>query len=674
VAFSRGGPQRLVPALLVDEGSGHEDQPHQHPNSDRKDESLAESTAQVAREQVEQIYWSPVSPQHEEEQINVTTAASLPRWDMTVVYPSLTSPEFEQGFAALVQGIGDLATLWDTCHVEQRPLAPLDAATVADVERVLARYNAALDELRTISAYISAFVTTDSRDDVAQARLSELQQHTVRLAQLGTRFTAWVGSLDVEALIEQSPVARDHAYMLRRTKIAAMRLMSPAEEHLAAALRVSAGTAWGKLHGNVTSQLSVPIELEGRAQELPMSVVRNLAYDADRETRRRAYEVELAGWKRVEVPLAAALNSIKGEVDTLATRRGWDSPLDAALFDANIDRRTLDAMLEAAYASFPDFRRYLRAKARALDVPALAWYDLFAPVGSGGREWQFAEGAAFIVEQFGTYSPRLSAFAARAFRERWIDAEPRPGKQDGAYCMSLRGDESRVFANFKPAFGGVSTLAHELGHGYHNLNLAARTMLQRQTPMTLAETASIFCETIIRHAALERGDTSEQMEILEASLQGACQVVVDITSRFLFEQRVFEGRRRRELAVDELKQLMLETQRETYGDGLDGERLHPYMWAVKSHYYSASRSFYNFPYMFGLLFGLGLYARYQADPEAFRAGYDDLLSATGMADAATLAARFGFDIRQTDFWRGSLDIVRADIDRFEALVDGRQGA
>ena len=214
----------------------------------------------------------------------------------------------------------------------------------------------------------------------------------------------------------------------------------------------------------------------------------------------------------------------------------------------------------------------------------------------------------------------------------------------------------------------MSCLAHELGHGYHNLNLAQRTMLQRDTPMTLAETASIFCETIVREAALRKADKQEQIMILEASLQGSCQVVVDITSRFLFEQRVFEARKQRELSIDELNTLMLEAQRETYGDGLDESRLHPYMWAMKPHYYSTEVSFYNYPYMFGLLFGLGLYAQYQQDPEQFKQGYDDLLSSTGLADAATLAAQFGIDIRAADFWRASLDIVRGDIDRFEELT------
>ncbi len=594
--------------------------------------------------------------------------AELPRWDMSVVYPGLDSPEFEGAFQQVVADIGALAELFDAHGVGQREAAPLDESTVHAFETVVARYNAVLEAAGTLSAYIHAFVSTDSRDQVAQARRSEFQQHAVRLAQLGTRFTAWIGSLDVEALIARSAVAREHAYTLRRARERAAHLMSPAEEALAAELNVTGGGAWARLHGDLTSQLRVPVELKGRRQELPMSVVRNLAYEPDREVRQQAYLAELQAWERAALPLAAAMNSIKGEVDTLARRRRWETPLDAALFENSIDRQTLDAMLEAAQESFPDFRRYLKAKGRALGLPALAWYDLFAPVGQATRRWEFDEAAAFIVEQFASYSQRLSDFAARAFRERWVDAEPREGKRDGAFCMWLRRDESRILANYKPTFGGVRTLAHELGHGYHNLNLAGRTMLQRATPMILAETASIFCETIVRDAALREADRAEQLEILEGSLQGACQVVVDITSRFLFEQAVFEQRRRRELSIQELNELMLDAQRRTYGDGLDQEVLHPYMWAAKPHYYSSSRSFYNFPYMFGLLFGLGLYARYLEDPERFRAGYDELLSSTGMAPAPELAARFGVDLRTPAFWRASLDVVRADIDRFEALV------
>jgi pepF/M3 family oligoendopeptidase len=603
----------------------------------------------------------------------VTTVSSLPRWDMSVVFPGLDSPEFEQGFQAVVLDITNLGALFNDLGIQKREQAPLDQATIDAFDQATDRFNEVLARYRTLSAYISAFVTTDSLDNLAQAKFSELHQHSVLLSQLGTRYIAWIGSLDVDGMIERSTVAREHEYALRRAKIQAEHLMSALEEALASELSVTGGSAWGKLHGNVSSQIAVPFERDGNGGELPMSVIRALANDPDRDVRRRAYEAELAAWKSVAVPLSAALNSIKGEVNTLAKRRDWASALDAALFDASIDREALDAMMAAAREAFPDFRRYLTAKAHALGLERLTWYDLFAPMGKSDRAWSFEDASRFIVEQFGAYSGRMSDFAARAFRERWIDAEPRVGKRDGAYCMALRGDESRVFANFRPSYDGMSTLAHELGHGYHNMNLAARMELQRATPMTLAETASIFCETIVREAALRHASTQERIEILEASLQGSCQVTVDITSRFLFEQGVFEGRAQRELSVDELNELMLDAQRQTYGDGLDAQVLHPYMWAVKPHYYSTGRSYYNFPYMFGLLFGLGLYARYRQDAETFKQGYDELLASTGMADAATLAARFGIDIHAMDFWRGSLDTIREEIAQFEGLVGARQG-
>ena len=598
----------------------------------------------------------------------MTTAQKLPHWDMSVIYPSLESPEFEQAFTQVVNEIDALGTLFDTHDIKEQSALTVNEAIISTFETVIAHYNATADAVRPVGVYISCIVSTDSRNDVAQAKMSELRQSLVLFSQLGTRFTAWIGSLDVEALITQSTVARDHAHALRNAKIEATHLMSPVEEILASELNTPGGSAWSKLHGNITSQLSIPFEVDGQTQHLPMSEIRNLAFDANRDVRKRAYEAELVGWQQAALPLAAALNSIKGEVNVLAQHRKWESPLAEALFDSSIDQQTLDAMMSAARESFPDFRRYLHAKARALNLPRLAWYDLFAPVGASDKVWTFDEASSFTVQQFGTYSQRLSDFAARAFREHWIDAEPRPGKRDGAYCTSIRADESRVFANFKPVFGGVSTLAHELGHGYHNLNLAQRTPLQRSLPMTLAETASIFCETIITHAALKDATPQEQVAILEESIQGSCQVVVDITSRFLFEQRVFQQREKRELSIDELKAIMLETQRETYGDGLDNAQLHPYMWAVKGHYYSTGRSYYNYPYMFGLLFGLGLYARYQQDPEVFKQGYDNLLSSTGLADAATLAARFGIDLRTEAFWHASFDIIRQDIAQFEQLT------
>lgn len=595
-------------------------------------------------------------------------SGQLPHWDMSVVYPGLDSAEFTAGAQSVVQAIDELQRLFDENQIGTEKASWKGQAPVELFEQVLQCINETMEQASELNAYITSFVATDSRNTLAQARLSEMQLQAVRVNQLGTRLTAWLGSLDVETLLEQSELAQAHAYALHKAKIQSTHLMSPAEEALTAELNMTGGSAWSKLYNNFTSQLLVPLDLGDGTQELPMSSVRNLAYHSDRSLRETAYQAELTAWEKAGLPLAAALNSIKGEVNNLAQRRNWDSVLETTLFQNNIEGETLAAMLAAARDAFPDFRRYLNAKARALGLEKLAWYDIFAPVGQGGRIWSYEEATDFISEQFGTFSPKMQALAERAFREKWIDAEPRAGKRDGAFCMKLRQDESRILANFKDNFNAVSTLAHELGHAYHNLNLAQRTVTQKVTPMTLAETASIFCETIVKKAALAKTEPEEQLVILETSLQGMCQVVVDISSRFLFEQAVFAKRQQRELSVPELNSLMLDAQKQTYGEGLDENLLHPYMWAAKGHYYSSSRSYYNYPYMFGLLFGLGLYARYQETPSTFREEYDDLLSRTGMGDADELSARFGIDIRTPDFWRSSLDVIRADIDRFIELV------
>lgn len=604
----------------------------------------------------------------------MTVTLELPRWDMTVVYPSLQSEEFNQGCADLVRRIEALWHDVDRFHIDGRPDPTVDDETVRAFDVIMPAFNDLSEQLVTVGAYISAFVASDSRDAVAQAAQSELRQRLVEVSKLDTRLTAWIGSLDVEELVRRSDLASRLAYRLQRTHTEATHLMPLPVEDLAGELSLTGGSAWSRLYNDVTSQLVAEVETGDGSRPEPIAVVRNMAFDPDRAVRERAYRAEVAAWESVATPVAAALNSVKGETNTLGARRHWASALDLALFNNSIDRETLDAMMEAARAAFPDFRRYLQAKAHALGLERLAWFDLFAPLGRIERSWSFDEAHRFLVDRFAGYSTRLSEFVDRAFRECWIDAEPRAGKRGGAFCMALRGEESRVLTNYMPTYDGVSTLAHELGHAYHNYVKAPRLQLQRATPMTLAETASIFCETLIEHASLEGADTQEQIAILEQSLQGACQVVVDITSRFIFERTVFERRRQRELAIAELNQIMLEAQRQTYGDGLDQNTLHPYMWVAKGHYYSVDRPFYNFPYMFGLLFGLGLYARYERDPEGFRRGYDDLLSSTGMADAATLGERFGIDIRRPAFWTSSLDVVRGNIERFERLTAGESPA
>ena len=590
----------------------------------------------------------------------------LPHWDMTPVFPALESPEFGAALESARTGIGDLGRLFDEHGIRRRDDAPVNDSIVGAFQAVTDALNAIYEQTRVLGAYLDAFVATDAANDAAQSLLSELRTLQVPLHQLGTRFTAWIGSLDADALLAASPRARQYEFLIRKSQAQARHQMPEGEEALAAELSPAGLSGWVRLHSDVSALLEVPLTLHGEAKTLPMSAIRALANDPDREVRRSAFAAELQAWEQVSVPMAAALNGVKGYQSVVRRRRGWADDVEPTLLQNNIDRPTLAAMQAACVESFPDFRRYMRAKASALGLERLAWYDISAPVGSASRTYSWPEAEAFIVEQFGRYSGRMADFAARTFRERWIDAEPRPGKEGGAFCSRVRPGESRVLMNYDGSFNSVSTLAHELGHAYHNLNLAERPMLQVGTPSTLAETASIFCETLAFNAALAEAEGAERLAILETSFQRDLMVVVDIHSRFLFEKAVFEARVRRDLTVREFNELMLDAQRQTYGEGLDPSQLHPYMWAVKGHYYGPT--FYNYPYTFGLLFGLGLYARYRQDPEGFRAGYDALLASTGVADAATLGERFGIDTRSVEFWRSSLDVIRDASAEFERLV------
>ena len=588
----------------------------------------------------------------------------MPRWRTDDLYTGLDDARFTADLEALRSEVRELTELFDTQGIRKGGAA-VSAEALAQAIDALNSVSRRLGEVR---AYVNAFTSTDSRDAAAQRRMGELTTLALPLSPLHSRLTAWLGGAEegqLHDLFAGSELVRDHEHFVRRAVTFARHQMTPAEEDLAAQLRPSGAGGWAKLHGNFTSQLRG----EYRGESLPVTALRALATDPDESVRRDAFDAELKVWEQSSTVTAACMNGVKGEDGTLARRRGFAEPLDVSLLQNGIDRETLSAMQGAVVRSLPDFRRYFAAKARALGKEKLDWWDLFAPLGESQTEWTYPAGADFVERQFRGYSDKLGDFAARAFAEDWVDAGPRDGKRGGAFCMGWRQGDSRILMNHSPSLDSVSTLAHELGHGYHNLVKAGRTPLQKQTPMTLAETASIFCETIIQNAALDSAEGAEKLYVLETQLLGHAQVVVDIHSRFLFERAVFEKRAERDLTAQELCDLMTGAQRESYGDAL--ATLHPYMWAVKPHYYGST--FYNYPYTFGLLFGLGLYAQYEkarAEGQAqdFQRRYDELLSSTGLADARTLAARFRIDLHAPDFWEGSLNVIRRQIDEYERTV------
>jgi len=597
---------------------------------------------------------------------------ALPRWDLSGIYPGLDSPEFEAGMASLTAQMDGLDTFLDAEGIRRGGGLAEAASAGKKIEGYLTRMNEILRIYKTAEPFIYGYVTTDSFDVLAKRRLSELEMLGVRLATQEMRFKGWLGQAvgeekRLEEAIRRSPAGQEHAFYLRETVEQSRYLMSEPEEALAAELVLSGGAAFEKLQGTITSQVAVDFEEGGETKTLPVTALQNIArYHPEEAVRRRAFEAEIRAWEGVREALAASLNGVKGHANTLDRRRGREDSLHSALEQARIDRETLEAMLGVMRESFPMFRRYFHAKARRLGKARLAWWDLFAPVGEGERKFTFEEAREFLLVQFGGFSDRLRGLADRAFESRWIDAEPRMGKRGGAFCMEVPGlEESRILANFDGSLDQLFTLAHELGHAFHNECQAGLSILNRRTPMTLAETASIFNESLMTEAALVgAADEQEELSILENFLLGASQIVVDIYSRFLFEKEVFERREKAELSADELCEIMARCQRETYGDGLDENHLHPYMWAWKPHYYSPGLPYYNFPYAFGLLFGLGLYAEYKRRGPAFVADYETLLRSTGLGTAAELAGRFGIDLHRPEFWRGSMKIIEDRLDRY----------
>jgi oligoendopeptidase F len=598
---------------------------------------------------------------------NTQQQTALPRWSVADVHQSFDARSFTDAMEAAGAGVTRLEALFEEHNVRaiaNRPVQPADGEAA---DSVISTFNNVVEAQEILGAYIYATVSTDSRNERAQGLLSEMETLDARVSPLLARLADWVASLGTEQLAEVSTEARDHLGPLERLQARAEHQMSEVEEGLYSELGTTGSSAWGRLQGDLTSQLSTEVHLPSGTKTMPMAAVRGLSTDSDFNVRKAAYEAEMRAWPTIAVACAAAMNSIKGEANVVNRRRKWKQPLDASLYSNNVSLETFNAMQSAVHASLPDFRRWMRVKAKLVgDTNGLSWWNLAAPLSISPGPISWDQGISLVKGAFASYSDRLSHLVDRSINEQWLDAEPREGKVGGAFCMSFVDDRSLVLLNWSGSVDSAQVTAHELGHAYHNTQLAHRTALQKRLPMALAETASIFCETLVVEEGLSRLQGDDRLALLDVDLIGANQVVVDIHSRFLFETEVFARRQKRTLGVSELNEIMLSAQRDAYGDGLDQSTAHPHMWVLKPHYYGSH--FYNWPYTYGLLFGLGLYAQYQLDPEKFRDGYDDVLSRAGMDTAEQLGQAFGIDVTSESFWTASLDVLRARMQNYEQLA------
>lgn len=584
-------------------------------------------------------------------------------WSLKELYPSFESEEFKIDMDKLTSKINEVNE-WANDIVKD------NNDILVKLEEYIKRYSKLTELISKIGAFIELSISVNTKDTEALRYSDIFEKKLTHMVEASTKLERYISTIDnIECIIEKSELLKAHEYVLKSIVEESKYLLSDKEESIIANMKNTGSNAWSKLKDNLISSLMVEIKENDEVKEYPLTVVLNMAEDKSEEVRKRAYEAEISSYKKVEEGVAAALNGIKGEVLTVCDFRGYKSPLEKTLLDSRMDEESLNAMLDAMKESLPVFRKYLRRKAEMLGHKnGLPFYDLYAPISNADMKFTYDEGAKFVVKNFRTFSDNLGNFAQKAIDNNWIDVEPREGKVGGAFCAGLHFiGESRILLNYGGSFGDVVTMAHELGHGFHGECLKNEAILNSEYPMPIAETASTFCETIIKKAAIKEADKDEALAILEAEICDCTQVIVDIYSRFLFEKSVFEARRESALTVEQIKELMLKAQREAYGDGLDPEYLHPYMWAWKPHYYDADYNYYNFPYAFGLLFAKGLYAEYLNKGDSFISEYERLLSITGKNKIADITKEVGIDIHNKEFWRNSLKTIEEDIEKFIEL-------
>ena len=578
-------------------------------------------------------------------------------WNLDPIYRGFDDPAFEadmkefkenvarfEAFAAELEGCEPVEGLRQGVELEER---------IQDLVSKLAEY----------AMLRQAAETTNSEAGSQMGRIFGVYSG---VAGPEAAFKAWAAQLpNLMELVEADDRLREYRFLFANMADSSRYLLSGKGEQIMARMQMSGSSAWSELQQYLTS--TVPVTYRG--QTLNLSTVRNLASDADPAVRKDAFEAELACYDRIKDAVAYALNSIKLETLSDCLLRGYDSPLERTLKGAYMKREALDAMFAAMEEYLPKFWQYLKTKAKALGHEnGLPWYDLFAPMGSSSTKLTVEEARDYLLEQFTAFDPEIADMIATAFDNEWIDFFPRSGKQGGAFCAGVECiGESRILTNFDGRFSDVVTLAHELGHAFHNQCIGSHRPLNRAYSMPLAETASTFNECVVMASAIGKAaDDAERIALIESQLQDTTQIICDIYSRYKFEDRVLNEREEKFMDAQTLCDYMTEAQKQCYGDGLDTSCLHPYMWVNKSHYYG--ETFYNFPYAFGGLFARGLYAQYEKEGKDFLPKYKKLLYTTTVATAEDTAKVAGIDLTDKEFWRGALQTVADQIDLFCSLV------
>ena len=580
-------------------------------------------------------------------------------WNLERIYKGFDDPQWSADFDAMGKKVAEITAFAKTLQ-DAEPTQGL--CTGIRLQEELSHL------MGKLAGYASLRSATNTRDSEANSRMGQIMQLYNGVAAPFAAWKDWASKLpNLLELVDGNEDLQCYSFLFKNLSESSRFLLPGIGEAIMAKMSLSGSSAWSDLQQYLTS--TVPVSYNGGTTNL--STIRNLAYSEDATVRKAAYEAELACYDRIKDSVAFALNSIKLETISACQLRGYASPLERTLKHSDMKQETLDAMLGAMDEYLPKFWQYLKTKAKALGHEnGLPWYDLFAPMGTSSTKFTVEAARDYLVNLFAEFDSELSQMVASAFDDAWIDFYPRDGKVGGAFCAGVESlGESRILTNFDGMFGDVVTLAHELGHAFHNQCIREHRLLNRDYSMPLAETASTFNECVVMASAIGKAtDRDEKIALIESQLQDATQIICDIYSRFRFEKSVLDAREQEFMDADKLCQLMTAAQKQSYGDGLDQNVMHPYMWICKSHYYGST--YYNFPYAFGGLFARGLYAQYEKEGAAFVPKYKKLLYTTPIATAEDTAKVAGIDLTDKEFWRGALQTIADQIDLFCQLVEG----
>ncbi|PYZ91611.1 oligoendopeptidase [Salipaludibacillus keqinensis] len=584
-------------------------------------------------------------------------------WNLDTIFPGGSqSEEFKQ----------HLKELETELNTFQKNLDETNSADVAVWAKFVNDAQEVGKKAREAGAFISCLTAQDVNDDEAKLLAGKVKQLSTKYASIMTSIDEQLLAFNDEqweAFISQDDML-PILFNLNERRTNAKEKLPADKEKLIQSLSIDGYQAWGDMYNVIVGRMKVNIEEDGEKKSLSVGQASNKLSDKNRKVRKHVFEQFEQAWADESELFSNTLNHLAGFRLETYNARGWDEVLKEPLQINRMKKETLDVMWETITKNKDSFVKYMNRKADMLGLEKLDMYDINAPLTENVAEVSYDEAAEMIVEQFRAFSPKMAQFAQKAFDERWIEAESRDGKRPGGFCTSFPiKEESRIFMTYDGSASNVATLAHELGHAYHQHVMNDLPQLSQRYAMNVAETASTFAEMIVSDATVKAAKTDEEkIQLLDDKLNRSVAFFMNIHSRFLFETRFYEERKNGLVSKERLNELMVDAQKEAYCDAL-GE-YSPSFWASKLHFHITGVPFYNFPYTFGYLFSLGIYAKAAQEGAAFEEKYIELLRDTGRLEVEDLAKKhLNVDLTQPNFWQDAIDFLKQDLDTFMELTN-----